>query len=89
MENHHNNTHNNNNHNNNGTNEEQGNNEDLKSVSSDHCSVHHVDHDANYKSTLVLHADCHASSRGLFAGLTLVVLTIVVIILFFVAVNEE
>lgn len=64
-------------------------NADLKSVSSDHCSVHHTDHDANYKSTLVLHADCHAASRGLFAGLTLIVLTIVIIILFFVAVNEE
>lgn len=64
-------------------------NADLKSVSSEHCSVHHEQHDANYKSTLVLYADCHAASRGLFAGLTLIVLTIVIIILFFVAVNEE
>lgn len=64
-------------------------NADLKSVSSDHCSIHQADHDANYNSTLVLHADCHAASRGLFAGLTLIVLTIVIIILFFVAVNEE
>lgn len=65
-----------------------GPNADLKSISSDHCSVHHNDHDANYKSNLVLYADCHAASRGLFAGLALVVVTIVVIILFFVAVNE-
>lgn len=66
-----------------------GHNADTRSVSSDHCSVHHSDHDANYKSNLVLYADCHSASRGLFAGLTLIVLTIVVIILFFVAVNEE
>lgn len=62
---------------------------DSRSVSSDHCSIHHNDHDANYKSNLILYADCHAASRGLFAGLALVVVTIVVIILFFVAVNEE
>lgn len=77
------------NHGQSGHSDHNGTNADLKSVSSDHCSVHHVDHDANYKSNLVLYADCHAASRGLFAGLALIVLTIVIIILFFVAVNEE
>ena len=59
------------------------------SIISEHCNQT-VDHDsAHYKSNLVVSADCHASSRGLFAGLILIVLTIVFIILFFIAVNEE
>lgn len=36
------------------------------SVASDHCN-NLFDHDSSeYKSTIVVYADCHASSRGLF-----------------------
>lgn len=55
---------------------------------SEHCR-NTVDHENEYRSNLVIHADCHASNRGLFAGMVLIVLTIVFIILFFIAVSEE
>jgi hypothetical protein len=35
------------------------------SESSDHCNTL-VDHDNQYKSNLIVYADCHAASRGLF-----------------------
>lgn len=54
---------------------------------SEHCK-NLVDHDNEYKSNIVVHADCHAASRGLFAGLILMILTIVFIILLHVASNE-
>jgi hypothetical protein len=54
---------------------------------SEHCK-NLVDHDNEYKSNIVVHADCHAASRGLFAGLILMILTIVFIILLHVAANE-
>lgn len=54
----------------------------------DHCGVT-TEHEDNFKSNIVVHADCHASSRGLFAGLILLVVTIVFIILFFIAVQDE
>ena len=53
-----------------------------------HCGIT-TEHEDNFKSTIVVYADCHASNRGLFAGLILVVVTIVFIILFFIAVNDE
>jgi hypothetical protein len=37
----------------------------FRSESSEHCN-NLVDHDNEYKSSIVVHADCHASSRGLF-----------------------
>lgn len=61
---------------------------DNSDTVSEHCGNTTSDHDTQYKSTLVIYADCHASSRGLFAGLLLVVLTLVFIILFHVAANE-
>lgn len=61
--------------------------------SSSHASDEHCDntteHDNQYKSTNVVFADCHASNRGMFAGLLLVVVTFVFIILFFIAVQNE
>lgn len=58
------------------------------SASSDHCK-NLTEHEDQYRSSSFVYADCHASNRGLFAGLLLMILTIVFIILFFVAVNEE
>lgn len=58
------------------------------SASSDHCK-NLTEHDDQYRSSSFIYADCHASNRGLFAGLILMILTIVFIILFFVAVSEE
>lgn len=54
---------------------------------SDHCN-NLLEHDNQYKSNIVVHADCHAASRGLFAGLVLMILTIVFIILLHVAAGE-
>lgn len=62
--------------------------EEAMSEFSDHCR-NTTEHENQYKSNLVIHADCHAANRGLFAGLVLMILTIVFIILFFVAVSEE
>ncbi|XP_059616510.1 proton channel OtopLc-like [Phlebotomus argentipes] len=62
-----------------------GNGADDSVSTYDHC----VNHDINFKSHIVVHADCHSASRGLFAGMILIVMTIVIIILFFVAVNED
>lgn len=61
--------------------------EDAMSEFSEHCR-NTTEHENQYKSNLVIHADCHAANRGLFAGLVLMILTIVFIILFFVAVSE-
>lgn len=60
----------------------------ISSAQSEHCDPS-ADHEVQIKSNNEIHADCNASSRGLFAGLILVVLTIVFIILFFVAVTDE
>lgn len=54
---------------------------------SDQCK-HLFEHDDQYKNNIVVYADCHASSRGLFGGMVLMILTIVFIILLHVAVNE-
>lgn len=61
--------------------------EEAMSEFSEHCR-NTTEHENQYKSNLVIHADCHAANRGLFAGLVLMILTIVFIILFFVAVSE-
>lgn len=60
----------------------------MSSASEEHCD-NTADHDNQYKSTNVVFADCHASNRGMFAGLLLVVVTFVFIILFFIAVQNE
>lgn len=62
-------------------------NPEIASVISDHCG-NIVDHDNEYKSNSVIYADCHAANRGLFGGMILMILTIVFIILLFVAVQE-
>lgn len=59
-----------------------------ESVHSTHCD-NLVEHEDSYKTSYIITADCHASFRGLFAGLILLVATIVVIIIFHVAVNDE
>ncbi|XP_065077097.1 proton channel OtopLc-like [Ochlerotatus camptorhynchus] len=48
-----------------------------------------IDHDIEVKGRMVVYGDCHASSRGLFAGLILVVATVVVIILFHIAARDD
>lgn len=67
--------------------ENGGMNHGAPSEISEHCK-NLVDHDNEYKSNIVVHADCHAASRGLFGGLILMILTIVFIILLHVAANE-
>lgn len=62
-------------------------NPEISSVISDHCG-NTVDHDNEYKSNSFIYADCHAANRGLFGGMILMILTIVFIILLFVAVQE-
>lgn len=72
----------------NGVNQHNGTlNPEIASVISDHCG-NTVDHDSEYKTNLVIYADCHAANRGLFGGMILMILTIVFIILLFVAVQE-
>ncbi|KFB37957.1 AGAP000074-PA-like protein [Anopheles sinensis] len=61
---------------------------DGKSVCSEHCDDT-LDHEAQVKSRLVVYGDCQHASRGLFAGLILVVATIVVIILFHIASRDD
>ncbi|XP_022901720.2 proton channel OtopLc-like [Onthophagus taurus] len=41
------------------------------------------------ESNLTIHTDCHSSNKGIFAGIILLIVTIVAIILFFVAINDE
>uniref|UniRef100_A0A182KED2 Otopetrin n=1 Tax=Anopheles christyi TaxID=43041 RepID=A0A182KED2_9DIPT len=61
---------------------------DGKSECSEHCNDT-LDHEAQVKSRLVVYGDCQHASRGLFAGLVLVVATIVVIILFHIAARDD
>ncbi|XP_022241970.1 otopetrin-2-like isoform X1 [Limulus polyphemus] len=45
--------------------------------------------EVNYQSNLFISADCHASNKGLFAGLFLVLISIITVIIFFVAMSGE
>lgn len=54
----------------------------------DHCAKV-ADHEDEFKSSTFVSADCQSSFRGLFAGLLLVVTTIVFIILQFVGVGNK
>ncbi|XP_067122611.1 proton channel OtopLc-like [Centruroides vittatus] len=45
--------------------------------------------DVTYHSNLVISADCHASNKGLFAGLFVLLITIVSVIIFFVSAYSE
>ena len=47
------------------------------------------EHDGHFNNNLIVYADCHAANKGLFSGLILLVLTIVFVILFFVAASNE
>lgn len=40
--------------------------------------------DNDYTSNIVIHADCHASNRGLFLGLIIMVITLGMLIIGFV-----
>ncbi|XP_058443308.1 proton channel OtopLc-like [Malaya genurostris] len=62
--------------------------EDGDSVCSD-AQNKSIDHEAEVKGKMIVYGDCHATSRGLFAGLILVVATIVVIILFHIAARDD
>ncbi|XP_050086582.1 proton channel OtopLc-like [Anopheles aquasalis] len=61
---------------------------DGRSEHSEHCDDT-LDHEAQVKSRLIVYGDCQHASRGLFAGLLLVVATIVVIILFHIASRDD
>lgn len=54
----------------------------------EHCGTT-TEHENDYKSHMVVNANCHASMRGMFLGLALIVITAVFIILFHVATNNE
>ncbi|RZB39386.1 otopetrin-2 [Asbolus verrucosus] len=43
----------------------------------------------NLESNIVIHADCHSANKGLFSGIVIMVLTVVSIILFLIAINDE
>ncbi|XP_063913900.1 proton channel OtopLc-like isoform X2 [Zophobas morio] len=43
----------------------------------------------NLESNIVIHADCHSANKGLFSGIVIMVLTIVSVILFLIAVNDD
>ncbi|XP_062541188.1 proton channel OtopLc-like [Armigeres subalbatus] len=62
--------------------------EDQDSVCSD-VQDNSIDHDSEVKGKMVIYGDCHASSRGLFAGLLLIVATVVVMILFHIAARDD
>lgn len=40
----------------------------------------------NMESNVTVHADCHSSNKGLFAGFIVLVITVLSIILFFIAI---
>ncbi|KAI1295557.1 Proton channel OTOP3 [Halotydeus destructor] len=42
-----------------------------------------------YESNLVIRADCHASNRGLFGGLSVMLFSLVTMIIFYIAVSAE
>lgn len=48
-----------------------------------------TDHDNDFKTHSFFYADCDSSVRGIFAGLLLLIMTIVFIILLFVGVENE
>lgn len=49
---------------------------------------HLVGHDYDFKSNIVVYADCHKASRGLFAGMLLLILKIVFVIMLHIAANN-
>lgn len=53
----------------------------------EHCGTT-VDHENDFKTNSYVYADCHASFRGIFGGLMLIIMTIVIIILLFVGVGN-
>ena len=54
---------------------------------SEHCN-NIVEHEVEYKSNITVYADCHASSRGLFCGMILLILKIVFVILLHIAASN-
>ncbi|XP_022235518.1 otopetrin-1-like [Limulus polyphemus] len=58
-----------------------------------HAMAQHLirkkDDDVRFESNLVLNVDCHSANRGLFVGLFLLFVTIVTLIVFFVAMNSD
>ncbi|RWS16167.1 Otopetrin-1-like protein [Dinothrombium tinctorium] len=54
-------------------------------VSQDHNGKEEV----HFESNLVLRADCHASNKGLFGGMFILLVSLITMILFFVSVNTS
>lgn len=48
-----------------------------------------TDHDNDFQANNYVYADCNSSFRGMFAGLMLMIISIVFIILMFVGVQNE
>lgn len=42
-----------------------------------------------YHSSLAINADCHASNRGLFSGLSILLITFITIVIFFATINHH
>jgi hypothetical protein len=45
--------------------------------------------DVQYKSAISINADCHASNRGLFGGLSTLLITFITIVIFFTTIKQE
>lgn len=68
----------------------------LKSV---HADPHHMKsnvsrnnhgvEDINYQSNFSISADCHASNRGLFGGLSTLLFTLITVVIFFTTINQK
>ncbi|ODM94668.1 Otopetrin-1 [Orchesella cincta] len=54
------------------------------------CSnLHHNSPAASFTNHLVIHADCHSANKGLFAGLLVLVGTVVSVIIFYIALDDS
>lgn len=63
-----------------------------------HSKSHHLEqkidgpegnHEITYESNLVISADCHAANKGLFAGILVLLTSIIAVIIFFVVLHSS
>lgn len=53
------------------------------------CFNHHNSPAASFTNHLIIHADCHSANKGLFAGLLVLVGTVVSVIIFYIALDDS
>lgn len=61
---------------------------DTEEISQRQCDNAEGNSD-NQESNIVIHADCHSANKGLFGGMAAMVLSLVSVILFFIAINDR